>query len=262
MKIKTKHALAALTLTLVTIAGTVSAANAPEDRWRFGVIVPIWAAGIDGDMTIRGRQVDVDVGFDDLKDHLDASFSLGLEARRDRFGFYGAVGYMKFSADDTLLAGAEAEAELKFLIAEAGGFYGLLRLGEERPFVLEALGGVRYWAIDNELEITGPGGTKLFDGGDEKDLIDPIIGLRASQFLTRKLHLDFQGDIGGFGISDDTSDFAWSATGLVTYDLARWFSLSAGYKALAVEAERGSGTSERGVDIIMHGLLLAAKFTF
>jgi len=171
MKIKMKPALAALTLTVVTMAGTVSAANAPDDRWRFGVIVPIWAAGIDGDMTIRGRQADVDIGFDDLKDHLDASFSLGLEARRDRFGLYAAVGYMKFTADDTLLAGIEAEAELKFLIAEAGASYRLVHIGVERPFILEALGGVRYWAIDNDLEITGPGGTKLFDGGDEKDLI-------------------------------------------------------------------------------------------
>ena len=33
-------------------------------------------------------------------------------------------------------------------------------------------------------------------------------------------------------------------------------------KALAVDKMEGSGTKEKGVDIIMHGLLIAAKLSF
>jgi hypothetical protein len=40
------------------------------------------------------------------------------------------------------------------------------------------------------------------------------------------------------------------------------FSLSTGYRALSVEMEEGSGASEKGLDIIMHGLLINARFTF
>jgi hypothetical protein len=244
------------------LIGRGFAADASEDPWRFSATLPVWAAGIDGDMTVRGQTADLDVGFDDLKDHLDAALSLGFELRRERFGFYGAFGYMKFSGDASGTRGAEADAKLKFLVADAGMAYRLAKVGNKHPFILEAIGGVRYWDIETELEIKGPRGNVLFDGDSNHSLIDPIIGLRGSQYLTEKWHLDFQGDIGGFGISNDSSDFGWSAAGLVTYDAKRWLSLSGGYKALATDVEDGSGNGKKGVDIVMHGLLLTAQFKF
>ena len=244
------------------MTGSGFAADAPEDPWRFSVTLPVWAPGIDGDLTVRGQTADVDVKFDDLKDSLDAALSLGFEVRKERFGFYAGFGYMKFSSDASGRGGADAEAELKFLVAEAAMADRLTKVGEQRPFSLEAIAGVRYWYIGTELEITGPQGGTIVDSDSHKNLIDPIIGLRASQYLNAKWHLDFQGDIGGFGISDDSSDFCWSAAGLVTWDAKRWLSLSAGYKALATDIEEGSGTSKKGVDIIMHGVLLTAQFKF
>ena len=74
--------------------------------------------------------------------------------------------------------------------------------------------------------------------------------------------LDFQADVGGFGISDDTSDLDWSATGMVAYDFKKWFTLSAGYRALALDKSDGSGAEEKGLNLIMHGLLITAKLTF
>ena len=70
------------------------------------------------------------------------------------------------------------------------------------------------------------------------------------------------GDVGGFGISDNQAELDWSATGVVTYDFAKWFSLSAGYKALALDASKGGGANKNGMDIIMNGFLIAATFTF
>src|SRR6185436_3786413 len=140
--------------------------------------------------------------------------------------------------------------------------YRLTKVGETHPFLLEAIAGVRYWHIETDLKITGPRGRVLLDADSSHSLVDPIIGLRGSQYLAAKWHLDFQADIGGFGISNDSSDFDWSAAGLLTYDAARWLSLSAGYKALATDFEDGSGNKEKGVDIIMHGVLLTAQFKF
>ena len=92
--------------------------------------------------------------------------------------------------------------------------------------------------------------------------MDPIIGLRGSYYFAPRWHLDFQGDVGGFGISDDSSHLDWSAMGAVTYDAAKWVSLSAGYRALATNADKDHGAEKKGVDVIMHGLLLAAQFRF
>jgi hypothetical protein len=257
IKMKTKSTLVALSVTALMMAGTGFAAEEQPDPWRFGVTIPLWAPQINGNATVKGRQEDVDISFDELKDHLDASFSIALEARKEKFGFFGDVGYMKFSAGDH-----GVNDELKFLIADAGGFYRLLKMGEEHPFILEGTLGVRYWWTHNELTVKDSGGVVLFNGDKDRDLIDPMIGLRASQFLTRKLHLDFQGDIGGFGISDNQADLDWSATGLVSYDFCKWFSLSGGYKALALDASNGKGANKNGVDLIFSGFLIAAKFKF
>ena len=255
---KKTSTLALVSLALITPTGIGFAAEAPEDKWQFGVTLPIWAAGINGDVTVAGVTSDLDVGFDDLMDHLDASFSIGLEARRNKFGLYGGVGYMKFTADGEGDRGGEGDVELTFIIADAGISYRLMKTEGERPFVLEGTAGVRYWHMDLDLELTGPTGRVLVDGDEQKDLLDPVIGLRASQYLNQKWHLDFQGDIGGFGVSDNSSDLTWSAAGLVSYDVARWLTLSGGYKALGVD----SSDDDQGLDIVMHGLLLTAKFKF
>src|SRR5450755_1756614 len=95
-----KHALVVLSVALLTTAATGFAADGQqEEPWQFGFTVPLWAPQIDGNATIKGVQRDVNISFDQLKDHLDASFALGLEARKGKFGIYGDVGYMKFSGD-------------------------------------------------------------------------------------------------------------------------------------------------------------------
>ena len=201
-----KNKLAVLSVALLTMAGTGFAAEAQEDEWRFGVVVPLWAPRIDGDATVHGIKKDVGISFDKLKDHLDASYALGLEARKDKFGIYGDFGYMKFSGDKSTVEGnLKASVDLKFLIVDGGVSYCLLKTDGERPFILEANAGVRYWHVDTNLKLKDSGGVVLLDDGFNKDLLDPIVGLRGSKFFTPKLHLDMAGDIGGFGISDHTS---------------------------------------------------------
>jgi len=258
---KMKQTLAALSVVLMATAGTEFAANAQDNSWHFGATTPLWALGIDGDVTVGGHKQDLSIDFDKLKDHLETAISLGLEAHKDRFGLFGDFGYMKFTGDGTGAGGTHADAELKFIIADAGLSYLLFRKGEERPFLLAGTAGVRYWHTETDLTLTGPGGGLTFNGGQKRDLFDPVIGLRASQYLTRKLHVDASGDVGGFDISHKT-DFTWSTSGLLSYDFAKWFTLSAGYKALALDVSEGSGANKGGVDLIFHGAILAATFKF
>ncbi|MCX6926119.1 MAG: hypothetical protein NT154_23360, partial [Verrucomicrobia bacterium] len=115
---------------------------------------------------------------------------------------------------------------------------------------------------ESDLTLSGPVGIiGPKSGSNRENVVDPVFGIRGSQYLTSKLHLDFSADGGGFNLNRDT-DWTWSATGLVTYDFAKWFSLSGGYKALALNESSGSGSSQRGVDLIFNGALLVAKFTF
>ena len=89
--------------------------------------------------------------------------------------------------------------------------------------------------------------------------MDPVIGLRGSQYFTQKFHLDFSADGGGFDISHNT-DWTWSAAGVLTYDFAKWFSLSAGYKALALDESENKTHGANGVNLIFNGALVTLNF--
>jgi len=232
-------------------ATTAPAAPVGDDSWRISASVPLWAPSISGDATVLGHQKNVNIGFDTLKDHLETAVSLGLQARTPKYGVYAGISYMKFTA-----TGSDAYAELQFVLAEGGVFYRIVKVGDTHPFVLEGLAGVRAWYTDTKIDIVPIG----FSGGKVRSLVDPIVGLRGSQYFCPKCHLDFQGDVGGFNISYNT-DIDWSATGLVTYDFARWFSVSAGYKAIGLNVEDGKAR-ETGFNLDFHGPMVVAKFTF
>jgi hypothetical protein len=253
-KMKMKCTLAALSVAVLTVAGTGISAYGQDadDGWRFSAGIPLWAPAVDGNVTLGGRQENVNLSFDQIKKNLDTAFGLSLQARCDLYGFYAAPAYMKFSGD-----AGPVFAQLKLFVGDVGGFYRFLNTGGDHPFILEGLAGVRIWATDTTFSSPIP----ILNGGKNRNLADPIIGLRGSQVLFRKCHLDFAGDVGGFDINNRT-DLTWSASGVVTYDIKRWFSVSAGYRALSIDEEKGGGTSQNGLDIIMHGPTIVAKFTF
>ena len=237
------------------------AAALDQDPWQFAVTVPLWAPQINGNSTVRGHEANVNVPFNELKDHLDASFSLGLDVHKGKFDLYGNLGYMKFTGEHTDRIGGHTDAELKFVMANAGLAYQLIRTGGEHPFALAATAGIRYWYAETTLSHKDFNGKRDWQGGNTYDVVDPVIGLRASQYLTRKLHLDVGGDYGGFNLSNDT-DQTWSATGMLTYDFCKYFSFSAGYQAVALDESNGSGASKNGLNLIFNGVAAAATFKF
>jgi hypothetical protein len=274
---KTKQKLVPVSLVLMTMAGTGFAANETPmpaqteppspiqtpaaDEWQFAVTLPLWAPQIDGNVTLAGHQQDLNVSFSDLKDHLDASFSLAANAQKGKLGIFGNVGYMKFSGGFPDAAGGHADAGLKFLVANAGLSYQLIKTESEHPFVITGTAGVRFWYVSTSLSHHDSSGTRDWHGYNNYNLFDPVIGLRASQFLTRKLHIDVAGDGGGFNLSHDT-DWTWSVSGMVTYDFTKRFSLSAGYQALAIDESEGAGGDKHGVNLIFNGVAAAATFKF
>ena len=251
----------AATTTLATTAPACSACAMGDDPWQFGVTLPLWAPQINGTATARGHQSDVNVNFSQLKDHLDASLSLGLNAQKGKLGLFGNFGYMKFSGGMGGPLGGHTDAELKFLVANAGASYELIKTESAHPFILAATAGVRFFYVSTSLDHRSANGQRDFNAYDNWNVFDPVLGLRASQYFTKKLHLDVTGDGGGFNLSHDT-DWTWSATAMLTYDFCKNFSLSGGYEALALNESQGSGTSKKGVDLIFSGVAAALTFKF
>src|SRR5216117_4052203 len=68
-----------------------------SEPWQFTIAAPGWMAGMDGTIGVRGVNADIDVGFDQILQHLDMIFAARAEARKGPFAIYGEVIYIGLS---------------------------------------------------------------------------------------------------------------------------------------------------------------------
>jgi len=68
-----------------------------SEPWQFTIAAPGWMAGFDGTIGVRGVNADIDVGFDQILQHLDMIFAMRAEAQKGPFGIYGEVIYIGLS---------------------------------------------------------------------------------------------------------------------------------------------------------------------
>jgi len=68
-----------------------------SEPWHFTIAAPGWLAGLDGTIGVRGVNADIDVGFDQILQHLDMIFAMRAEAQKGPFGIYGEVIYIGLS---------------------------------------------------------------------------------------------------------------------------------------------------------------------
>ena len=67
------------------------------EPWQFTIGVPGLMPGIDGTIGVRGVNANIDIGFDEILQHLDMIFAMRAEARKGRFGIYGEIFYTGLS---------------------------------------------------------------------------------------------------------------------------------------------------------------------
>src|SRR5437899_2221805 len=65
--------------------------------WQFTIAAPGWIAGLDGTIGIRGVNADINIGFDQILQHLDMIFAMRAEAQKGPFGIYGELIYIGLS---------------------------------------------------------------------------------------------------------------------------------------------------------------------
>jgi hypothetical protein len=98
---------AAFALSGSVVAGTLELApkeTAPptitrSEPWQFTIAAPGWMAGMDGTIGVRGVNADINIGFDQILQHLDMIFAARAQAQKGPFGIYGEVIYIGLSDD-------------------------------------------------------------------------------------------------------------------------------------------------------------------
>ena len=68
-----------------------------SEPWQFTIAVPGWMGGLDGTIGVRGVNANIDIGFDQVLQHLDMVFAARAQAQKGPFGIYGEVFYLGLS---------------------------------------------------------------------------------------------------------------------------------------------------------------------
>jgi hypothetical protein len=236
---------------LILVIGLIGLTAYAEDsssnsNWEFSLApMYLWAVSINGDQTVKGNEVDLDVPFSDIFDNLNGALTVHFEGLyQQRWGFYSDFNYIVLEMDD-----GATDIDFTEIMFELAGFYRFTR----GPHAIDGLGGLRYSSMDVDLDSPGP------DVDQGKDWVDPYVGLRWQWKFAEKWGSRLRGDIGGFGVG---SDLTWNLVGLIDFKPWKHVGLFGGYRALYQDYSTGSGDNKFKFDATMHGPVLGLNITW
>ena len=211
---------------------------APLPDTEFRITPFFWASGIKGEVRTRRNlpTVGVDVPFRDILENLDFAAMLAAEYRSGRWGVLADLAYVAVSVEaerDFVLRApgfSSAEVKSKTLNATATGFY---RLYESGGFSADILAGARVWSASTDVDLS-IGGFVSVSAGTDRAWIDPVAGLRLRANLGNGFGLSAYGDVGA-----GSSRLTWQLRGTIDYSFNEHWSVSVGYRHLAVDYRRG-----------------------
>src|ERR1035438_4450593 len=161
-------------ITLLALAGLAlgpTTSDAQTDKkWSVDVSLNALAAGLSGDVMVKGIPANLDVGFDQVLEHLNA----------------GAMGAVRVGYDRWAI-------NTEFIYMDLGGSQGGARVDFEQLTVeptlryrvcdyFEALAGARYNNLSGSVSLTGPLGTQRASSGTV-DWWDPHFAHRLGLLL-------------------------------------------------------------------------------
>lgn len=236
-----------------------------------------WAISMNGDVGAKGVEADIDVDFLDVIDEADEVFGLNsfIDMRFDRFILFIDGSYLHTAEDNIDRAigpiNTETDITVQAVWAELGAGWRFLDepIDAERRFRLDGIAGARFTWLDLDLDVTAEAQVTLPNGrvleaqrstdlGDDETWVDPFVGARLGVDLSRDWHLQFRGDVGGFGVG---SDFSWQLAGVAGYRFNLFkadASFVFGYRALSQDYSSG----EFKWDVITHGPIIGLQIRY
>jgi hypothetical protein len=122
-----------------------------SEPWQFTIAAPGWMAGMDGTIGVRGVNANIDVGFDQILQHLDMIFATRAEARKGPFGIYGEVIYIGLSDGAQINRMINNIHEQVDMTLVDGGLS--WRLVNQPHWSLELAAGTHYTNVYEQLEL-------------------------------------------------------------------------------------------------------------
>lgn len=234
------------------------AAGTTQDVRQWSFTPYVWATAMEGSATVKGNKANIDLSFGDILDHLDFGLQGHFEGQTADDSIFADLFYASLSAEDDLAPGVEADVDQEMWILELGG--GLV-LGDPPPAEgpearrrIEAIGGLRYWRVDADLDVTGVASAS----GDE-EWLDPFVGLRALFPVGEHADISLRGDLGGFGVGSQSS---YNLVATLLVDVFENGRLAVGYRVLDADYDDGDGADEFEFDARLKGPFVGLTFRF
>jgi hypothetical protein len=215
-------------------AGAASAA----DGWHLAVAPYLWFPGMHGTATgPNGRGLSFRASPGDLLSNFRFGLMGAVEARHKRIVMTGDMLWVRLEDDKAvpfsglLATSATMKATEFFLTSKLG-----LRVVNEEKIKIDALAGMRYWHLGENLTFNPSTLGLNFDGS--QNFVDPLVGGRIGAFLSPKVALNVLGDVGGW---DTGSHLEYQWAGTLGYRVKPRWALHAGYRYLYIDkkADRG-----------------------
>jgi len=270
--------------TMLLATGTVANAGEtvpPANQWTLTVTPYGWTPFLNGDQTVKGRTVSIDVDPIEVLEHLErAPWMSYTEARKGPLALYSDLFYANLGIDagaartfGSATLSASLGVDFEQAIVELGGAYEIAkwRTGGGSSTAIDLLGGARYWYQDMAINLRAGVGGGLINPRPglfiartgSVDWVDPVIGGRIRHQVAPGQELVLRADIGGFGAG---SEFSWNALAAYSWQIAVCegvtYSGVLGYRALDVDYEQGSGLNKYEYDVLMHGPLVGLTVGF
>jgi hypothetical protein len=225
-----------------------------NNKWRFLIEPYMMFPNMNGTVGM-GNLPDADVDQDpgDIFSKFKIGAMLYAEASKRNWTISSDVTYMKLGSD---VAGKHGiitgDANVEQLAWELAGLYKL------KPW-LDAGIGFQLNNIKSDLNLivnTGSGPQSRSRSINES-WVDPSVIARIKLPLSEKWFFQFRGNVGGFGIG---SDFYWQTQAYFGYRFSKLFQLSAGYRIISIDYEKGSGADHFLYDMNTFGSVLRIGF--
>ncbi|QYK49787.1 MAG: hypothetical protein KF838_08015 [Phycisphaeraceae bacterium] len=244
-------------------AATAPSPELNEKKWTLSFVTYLWVPAMEGDLTVRGREADVNVSvgdsFENLVDNFKFAITGHIEARKDRFSIFGDIMYLATEDDVDRPIIGDGDIDVSQGFFEAGVAYAVVdnpvNNNNARRFRVEPLAGVRLYYLDMEVNFDA----LSRNPGRDEVWVDGFIGVRTTIDLAERVTGFARFDIGAGG-----SDLAWNVILGLDAHLGKHkrLSLVGGYRWFDVDYDDGSGNQKFEFDVLMHGPFLGLGFTF
>jgi opacity protein-like surface antigen len=246
---------ASLLGTALLLPSLSAGAAEPPPRFKLEVTPYAWLAGVEGDVTVNGRQADFDKSFSDIFDMVEVGGSLLTIAQYDRFIFWGQIDYFSMSTDELDVDDQPKAGTLdsSMLLGELAA--GIQVDGWREGQTFDLLVGVRTLSIENDLDLRN--GTST---GKDQDLVDPILVVRPSVplFPSKIEGLRFNPTLAIGGGGD--SDLVYELQPQIQYQVSENLAARIGYRRVGYKLDSDQNDNE--LDFSLSGLIVGLGIRF